>query len=172
MKKLWFYFNTIQLASTFTDFHLVKLPANVSMVKKSYENIIHVKPIPDELMVKLKAQFGITSSINTTEHTEGEETHRRLQTISKSRVLKNQIALGVCALALVGAIIVVIVYRKKVWAKLHGKIKSLLTSIYSMFIWNGVVRALLELFYPTMLAAFGAIAKDWHQKGKLVMPLA
>jgi hypothetical protein len=37
------------------------------MVKKSYEYIIHVKPIPDEMMVKLKAQFGITSKLNTTE---------------------------------------------------------------------------------------------------------
>jgi hypothetical protein len=32
MKRLWFYFNTIQLASTYTEFNLVKVPANVSMV--------------------------------------------------------------------------------------------------------------------------------------------
>jgi hypothetical protein len=59
------------------------------MVKKSYENIIHVKPIPDEMMVKLKAQFGITSKLNTTEEPEEEQAHRRLQTVSKERVLKN-----------------------------------------------------------------------------------
>jgi hypothetical protein len=51
-------------------------------------------------------------------------------------------------------------------------IKRLLTQIYSMFIWSGVIRAILELFYPTMLAALCAIAKDWRQKGKLIVPLA
>jgi hypothetical protein len=59
MKKLWFYFNTVQLGSTFTDFSNNKLPANVEMVKKSYDNMIKVKVIPDELMNNVKAMFGI-----------------------------------------------------------------------------------------------------------------
>jgi hypothetical protein len=29
MKKLWFYFNTVQLADSFTEFNNVKPPANV-----------------------------------------------------------------------------------------------------------------------------------------------
>jgi len=42
MKKLWFYFNTIQLSSSFIDFAYVAPPANVEMIKSSYEKIIHV----------------------------------------------------------------------------------------------------------------------------------
>lgn len=55
MKKLWFYFNTIQLGSTYTEFAYVKSPANVAMVKKSYDKIINVQPIPDEFKDQLMA---------------------------------------------------------------------------------------------------------------------
>ncbi len=88
MKKLWFYFNTLQLSSTFTEFNLVKLPANVQMVKKSYDNIIHVKPIPAEMMTKIKAQFGITTPTNSTDQDET-SSPRLLEAISKSKIRKN-----------------------------------------------------------------------------------
>jgi hypothetical protein len=42
MKKLWFYFNTMQLADTFTEFKNVKAPANVEMISNAYKDIIDV----------------------------------------------------------------------------------------------------------------------------------
>ena len=38
MKKLWFYFNTMQLVDTFTEFHSVKAPANVQMISDALLN--------------------------------------------------------------------------------------------------------------------------------------
>jgi len=53
----------MQLASTFTEFANNKIPANVEMVKKSYDDIIKVKVIPDEFMNKIKGIFGIPTTI-------------------------------------------------------------------------------------------------------------
>jgi hypothetical protein len=64
LKKLWCYFNTVQLSSTFTEFSNTKIPANVEMVKKSYDDMIKVKLIPDELMTKVKAMFGIPTKVS------------------------------------------------------------------------------------------------------------
>jgi hypothetical protein len=52
------------LSSTFTDFSNNKIPANVEMVKKSYENMIKVKVMPEELMNYVKAMFGIPTKVS------------------------------------------------------------------------------------------------------------
>ena len=109
----------MQLASTFTEFINNKIPANVEMVKKSYDNMIKVKVIPDELMNKVKAMFGIPTKIQQpdSEKPEGEAKRRQLQNVSKEQVKKNQITLGVFLMLLVVAIIVIIVLRRKIWAR-------------------------------------------------------
>jgi hypothetical protein len=45
MKKLWFYFNTIQLADTFKEFNNIKAPANVVMISNAYKDIINAQII-------------------------------------------------------------------------------------------------------------------------------
>ena len=169
MKKLWFYFNTLQLASTFTEFNLVKTPANVSMVKKSYESIIHVKLIPESLMTKLKACFGIKPTVKQ----EDQPSERRLlQELTSKQIRTNQIILGAIVLVLVAVCVVVFVLRRKIWAKLPQRIKAILISLPRMFMWNGVIRTLLELFYPTTLLALTTAAANLQNKSKLAVPLA
>ena len=110
----------MQLASTFTEFINNKIPANVEMVKKSYDNMIKVKVIPDELMNKVKAMFGIPTKIqqpDSHEKPESETKRRQLQIVSKEQVKKNQITLGVFLMLLVVAIILIIVLRRKIWAR-------------------------------------------------------
>jgi len=51
----------VQLSSTFTEFTNNKIPANVEMVKKSYDDMIKVKVIPDDLINKIKAKLGIST---------------------------------------------------------------------------------------------------------------
>ena len=55
MKKLWFYFNTMQLVDTFTEFHSVKSPANVQMISDAYKDIINVQMLPPSVIDKIKA---------------------------------------------------------------------------------------------------------------------
>ena len=63
MKKLWFFFNTVQLASTFTEFNLVKSPANVTLIKKAYDKIVNLKILPDGFIDQLIANVGINKKI-------------------------------------------------------------------------------------------------------------
>ncbi len=56
------------------------------MVKKSYDNMIKVKVIPDELMNKVKAMFGIPTKIqqpDSDDKPESEAKRRQLQVVSK-----------------------------------------------------------------------------------------
>ena len=74
MKKLWFYFNTIQVADTFTEFSNVKPPANVAMLQKAYKDIINVKVVPDPVADEIKANLGMPKKqVNETEQDEPEE---------------------------------------------------------------------------------------------------
>jgi hypothetical protein len=91
------------------------------MVKKSYDNMIKVKVIPDELMNKVKAMFGIPAKIqqpDSDDKPESKAKRRQLQIVSKEQVKKNQITLGVFLVLLVVAIIVIIVLRRKIWTRL------------------------------------------------------
>ena len=54
MKKLWFYFNTMQLIDSYLKFVNVKPPANVEIVAKAYNDIIHAKLLPDSVMASLE----------------------------------------------------------------------------------------------------------------------
>ena len=40
-----------------------------------------------------------------------------------------------------------------------------------MFIWNGVIRSMLELFYPTVLLAMSTVSKNLDDKSKLTLPV-
>ena len=53
MKQIWYYFNTLQVASTFADEMLINKPANVEMIDGAYHDIINVKIIPDSAMLNL-----------------------------------------------------------------------------------------------------------------------
>ena len=65
MKKLWFYFNTVQLANSYTDFNLVQTPANVNMVKSAYDKIINLKIVPEQIMVNIKASLGLATGVES-----------------------------------------------------------------------------------------------------------
>lgn len=83
--------------------------------------MIKVKVIPDELMNKAKAMFGIPTKIQQPDSDvkpESKAKRRRLQNLSKEQVKKNQITLGVFLMLLVAAIIAIIVLRRKIWARL------------------------------------------------------
>lgn len=70
------------------------------------------------------------------------------------------------------AITVIIIMRRRIWAKLPQKVKGLLQSLVKMFIWNGVIRTLLELFYPMTLDAMSTASENLHNKSKLRAPIA
>ena len=82
MKKLWFYFNTLQVTDSLVKFRNVKMPANVELVQKAYNDIIHVKLIPDELMNGLKQQLGISSNETSAEATNATDTSAGLRSLA------------------------------------------------------------------------------------------
>lgn len=82
MKKLWFYFNTLQVTDSLVKFRNVKMPANVELVQKAYNDIIHVKMIPDELMNGLKQQLGISSNETSAEATNATATSAGLRSLA------------------------------------------------------------------------------------------
>ena len=82
MKKLWFYFNTLQVTDSLVKFRNVKMPANVELVQKAYNDIIHVKMIPDELMNGLKQQLGISSNETSAEATNATDTSAGLRSLA------------------------------------------------------------------------------------------
>ena len=82
MKKLWFYFNTLQVTDSLVKFRNVKMPANVELVQKAYNDIIHVKLIPDELMNGLKQQLGISSNETSAEATNATATSAGLRSLA------------------------------------------------------------------------------------------
>lgn len=148
MKKLWFYFNTIQLASTFTYFNLVKAPANVTMVKSAYEKIINLKLIPDQTIAQIKASIGLGSQPKITEdevEPESSSSRRQLfiKTYTKEEIRKNRTFLGLGIGALGALIAAITYYRKRLWAKLPKFIRDNVQYVYSLIVFNGVIRTLI-----------------------------
>lgn len=146
MRKLWFYFNALQLADSFTDFANVKSPANLEMVKKAYKDIIHVKMLPDSVIKSMQEQVGISKA-----------THERKLAVEASTVLRNQLVIGGAATGIFLIGLILFVMRKRIWKSLSQKMQQRLTSVRDMFFWNFFIRCLLELYYPILLAAMVAI---------------
>ena len=65
MKQIWYYFNTLQVTSTFADEMLIHKPANVEMINGAYHDIINVKVIPDSMMLQIQQQFGMRLNEST-----------------------------------------------------------------------------------------------------------
>lgn len=148
MKKLWFYFNTIQLASTFIYFNLVRAPANVTMVKSAYEKIINLKLIPDQTIAQIKASIGLGSQPKITEdevEPESSSSRRQLfiKTYTKEEIRKNRTFLGLGIGALGALIAAITYYRKRLWAKLPKFIRDNVQYVYSLIVFNGVIRTLI-----------------------------
>jgi len=78
--------------------------------------------------------------------------------------------LGVFMMIIVTAIIVTIIFRRKILAKSPIRLKKFLLKIPRIFIWNGVIRSMLELFYPKLLLAMTTVSKNIHEKSKLTIP--
>lgn len=157
MKKLWFYFNTLQVTDSLVKFRNVKMPANMELVKKAYNDIIHVKMIPDELMDGLLQQLGISSNETSAEATNVTHTsagHRSLVAEpSKSSIKRNRfIVVGVIGCILI-TLLLVCLCRKRIWDSLSRKRKQQVTSFYRMIFWNMFIRTGSELYYPMLLAA-------------------
>ena len=176
MKQIWYYFNTLQVASTFADEMLINKPANVEMINGAYHDIINVKMIPDNAMLNIQQQFGmrlngssspnntVTNSKNITDATSLNDTdknaqnskkiHRQLfvKEISKKTILRNQVIVGGILIFLVTILILTVVFRQKIWEKLPATAKNKLVSIKNSIFWNMFIRTLLEMFYPVMIA--------------------
>ena len=71
--------------------------------------------------------------------------------VSDEQVKKNRIILGVFVAACVCVIGAVVLWRKQIWDKLPASIKKQLVYLYSLFMWNGIIRLMLEMFYPNVL---------------------
>jgi hypothetical protein len=110
MQKLWFYFNSLQLADSFMDFANVKPPANLGMIQKAYKSIIHVKLVPDSVVESMKEQVGLpTNQTDTT---------TRMLRVEPNKVLRNRLIVAGALVALVIPILVIFVLRKRIWKSL------------------------------------------------------
>lgn len=49
-------------------------------------------------------------------------------------------------------LILIVVFRRKIWEKFPAKVKTKLVSIKNSIFWNMFIRTLLEMFYPVMIA--------------------
>ena len=60
--------------------------------------------------------------------------------------------LGGILILLVTTLILIVVFRRKIWEKLPATVKTKLVSIKNSIFWNMFIRTLLEMFYPIMIA--------------------
>ena len=72
--------------------------------------------------------------------------------ITKNTILRNRIILGGILILLLASVILIIVFRRKIWEKLPAIAKKKLYSIKNAIFWNLIIRILLEMFYPVMIA--------------------
>lgn len=77
-----------------------------------------------------------------------------VERIPEEIVIRNQYVFvgGLGFLALAGGLLYY--FRMKIWNELHVKIQNALANFYHRIFWSGVIRLMLELFYPTVLFAF------------------
>ena len=116
MKQLWFYFNTMQLADTYTEFTNVKAPGNVKMISDAYKDIINVQAIPTSVMNKFKAYIGIKT--NTTS-----VSGRKLLAFPSSKTISiTRAILGTILVCILATLVVVFICRKRIWLRLSRSI--------------------------------------------------
>jgi len=109
MKKLWFYFNTMQLVDTFNEFNNVKAPANVMMISDAYKDIINVQVLPPDVMNKIKSYMGLKTNSTSVQG------RMLLAAPTAKSISITRIVLGSIAGCLVVAILVVFICRRRIW---------------------------------------------------------
>ena len=94
-----------------------------------------------------------------------------VETVSDEQVKKNRTILAICVVSLVLLIIAIVVFRKEIWEKLPTTIKEGFSYLYSLFIWNGVIRLLIEMFYPEMLSSCKSVQTHHNDLSKAIVPI-
>jgi hypothetical protein len=104
-----------------------------------------------------------TSLLNSTEQ-------RKLfaAKITKNTILRNKIILGGILILLIASIILILVLRQKIWEKLPAIAKKKLYYIKNAIFWNLIIRILLEMFYPVMIAELTQIRKLRKEPKQLI----
>ena len=181
MGKLWFFFNTVQLGSSFTMFNLVRAPANVSLLKKAYDKIVNLKILPDGFIDQQLANLGINKKVekprdDVIDLTEFKQTkfeentlQRKLaeiRPVSPQEVKKNRLIYILTALGVVAVIAAIIRFRNQIWAKLPGFMRDALNELKAMMIYNGIIRTCIQLFFPMVLVGSLTMARQ----GKYAVP--
>ena len=72
---------------------------------------------------------------------------------------------------LVILLILIVVFRRKIWEKLPATAKTKLVSIKHSIFWNMFIRTLLEMFYPVMIAQLNLIRKHHTEPKQLIGPI-
>jgi len=150
------------------------------MLQKAYKDIINVKLLPDPVMDHIMENLGAkranhtvvnettTAEIhdNSEELAEPDEVHRNLKGLEteakainpaaekKTKTIKrNQIIVAGIGSIFIIAIILVCIFRRRIWMSLTSKRRETIRGFYRSIFWNGIVRFMVEMFYPFVLGS-------------------
>ena len=156
------------------------------MLQKAYKDIINVKMLPDPVMNNIMENLGAkranhtvvneTTTANSTgnseELSEPDAVHRNLKGLEteakainpaaekKAKSIKrNQIIVAGIVGTFILAIIIVCIFRRRIWLSLTSKRRATIRGIYRSIFWNGIVRFMVEMFYPFVLGSLTIIYK-------------
>ena len=65
--------------------------------------------------------------------------------------MTTRIVLGTVLAVLIVLVIILVIFRKRIWYKMSRNTQKLLLSIYHRIFWNMIIRAMIEMLYPIML---------------------
>jgi len=82
-----------------------------------------------------------------------------VERIPEKQVVRNQV-ISVSAIAFICLAAGLLYYfRIKIWNELHVKIQRAIVNFYHSVFWSGIIRAMLELYYPAVLFAMIKLIK-------------
>ena len=84
---------------------------------------------------------------------------------------KNRTYLIVSVVAILVGIGLILLFRKQIWEKLPQAVKTGFVYVYSLLVWNGFIRVMIEVFYPNVLLSFKSFQMYRDDTGKLFVPI-
>jgi len=137
------------------------------MLADGYHDIVNAKLLPDSLTEKILEAL---KSKNTTETSTANFTNT-MATGSRRRLNSNRtIKLAVIAGAgsIIGISVILTVCLIVCWRRVPKIIKDLITALKHMIFFNGPIRAVLELFYPTICLSLMNIMRNEGSRSTMI----